>query len=162
MSRPRRDLLTDADKLRSLLTAEKIIYDDVVMEQIGDINNRQYYMNNMIFDQEYSTHQGLSVRFESARAAGYIYHSFALIYKPNPRHQDVFAQLEIEPADKKSHTEAGGIKFYGAHWVELNVTTDVTDNPNFTWYDWLREFGRRTNLTLHGKCVAPFDGELPL
>jgi len=155
-------LLTDETKLRHLLTAEKIIHEDVMMEQAGDTANRQHYMNNMIYDQDYSTYQGLSVKFESVRAPGFIYHSFALIYKPNPRHQDVFAQLEIEPADKKSHTEAGGIKIYGAHWVELNVTTDVTDNPNFTWYDWLREFGQRTNLTMHGKRVAPFDGELQL
>lgn len=162
MNKPRRDLITDSVKLRELLAAEKIIYEAIVMDEFGEMGNRRRYMNNVLYDQDYESYQGLSVLFDSTRAAGFIYHSFALIYKPNPRHQDVFAQLEIEPPDKLSHTEAGGIKIYGAHYVELNVTSDVTEDSNFTWYDWLREFGRRTNLVTHGSCTAPFEGELPL
>lgn len=161
MKKERRSLKTAPEKLHEFLRQPKFIQDDIVMETSTD-GTTSGFSTRTIYDEEFTTIPSLELKLLSNRSPnGFVYHSFSLNCSVI-KHTDVFAQLEIEPADKLSHRDPDGTEFFGAHWYIIGESTKVPDNVDYDWYNWLSVFKEKTNLTIYGQCYQPFEGELGL
>lgn len=159
----RRQLKTPIETLQRLIELPKVIYDPFEMSDSADQRESNGVCPLIYHESELESISGLSLRCRSIRDMNdFIYHSYALHYisPQHAPHQDIIAQLEIEPADKLAHRESGKPPIYGAHLVLLNITEKIADNNDNTWYDWFRIFRDRTNISHHNKCHGAFEGQL--
>lgn len=157
----------DDDTLNRYLEMDKAIDRDVTFEHYPRVSRRSpngyHQWKSTYILSGGDTVDNLFLTLKSMRNIDYTYHSFLLSY----RHQNVenlIYQLEIYPDDELSHREPNGESIFGSHTHHLREVklTRPDGYSNFTWYEWLEYFKQHTHITLNGKIIEAFDGELNL
>ena len=156
---PRRAFNVGEDRLTRILQEPKHVLEGVVMQHAGGGTESTFRENLVYSSTSGDAMAGVSMQLRSVRAPAFVYHSFMLVYT-HQRQQNIILQIEVEPAEKVSHREAG-LVIHGPHCVTLNRTEAVRE-PGWNWFNWLSDFERRAGVSIFGDRIPPFNGELPL
>lgn len=148
-------------RMLEILQETKCVYDDIDFSHEPGSDYIHFRANQVFRLDTGATIPGASVVFRSVRTPGFVRHSLDL----RIRHlnvENIVLQIEVLPFDIQhpTHREPG-LTLHGSHLLKATQTIGYDRNTdNWTWFQWLSEFERQTNLQCYGNKYEPFIGEL--